>query len=89
MQEILRNTITAEGIIADAITAGSIWTENVNVIGPKGYMSIGNELVSIDPDSLSRTVLSPTGLTITRPDGALYMVNGVPRMDLEVQKHLQ
>ncbi|MDS3908788.1 phage tail protein [Staphylococcus hominis] len=84
-----RTAITAEGIIADAITAGSIWTENVNVIGPNGYMSIiGNELVSIDPDSLSRTVLSPTGLTITRPDGALYMVNGVPRMDLEVQKNL-
>lgn len=84
-----RTAITAEGIVADAITAGSIWTENVNVIGPKGYMSIiGNELVSIDPDSLSRTVLSPTGLNITRPDGALYMVNGVPRMDLEVQKNL-
>lgn len=84
-----RTAITAEGIVADAITAGSIWTENVNVIGPNGYMSIiGNELVSIDPDSLSRTVLSPTGLTITRPDGALYMVNGVPRMDLEVQKNL-
>ena len=83
-----RTAITAEGIIADAITAGSIWTENVNVIGPNGYMSIiGNELVSIDPDSLSRTVLSPTGLTITRPDGALYMVNGVPRMDLEIQKN--
>ncbi|ASN70450.1 putative minor structural protein [uncultured Caudovirales phage] len=83
-----KTAITAEGIIADAITAGSIWTENVNVIGPKGYMSIiGNELVSIDPDSLSRTVLTPTGLTITRPDGALYMVNGVPRMDLEIQKN--
>lgn len=83
-----KTAITAEGIVADAITAGSIWTENVNVIGPKGYMSIiGNELVSIDPDSLSRTVLSPTGLTITRPDGALYMVNGVPRMDLEIQKN--
>ena len=83
-----RTAITAEGMIADAITAGSIWTENVNVIGPNGYMSIiGNELVSIDPDSLSRTVLSPTGLTITRPDGALYMVNGVPRMDLEIQKN--
>lgn len=83
-----KTAITAEGIIADAITAGSIWTENVNVIGPNGYMSIiGNELVSIDPDSLSRTVLSPTGLTITRPDGALYMVNGMPRMDLEVQKN--
>ncbi|WP_053090833.1 phage tail protein [Staphylococcus hominis] len=84
-----KTAITAEGILADAITAGSIWTENVNVFGPNGYMSIiGNELVSIDPDSLSRTVLSPTGLTITRPDGALYMVNGMPRMDLEVQKNL-
>lgn len=83
-----KTAITAEGIIADAITAGSIWTENVNVIGPKGYMSIiGNELMSIDPNSLSRTVLSPTGLNITRPDGAIYMVNGVPVLDLEVQKN--
>ncbi|MDU0567266.1 phage tail protein [Staphylococcus haemolyticus] len=83
-----KTAITAEGIIADAITAGSIWTENVNVIGPNGYMSIiGNELMSIDPNSLSRTVLSPTGLNITRPDGAIYMVNGVPVLDLEVQKN--
>lgn len=83
-----KTAITAEGIVADAITAGSIWTENVNVIGPNGYMSIiGNELMSIDPNSLSRTVLSPTGLNITRPDGAVYMVNGVPVLDLEVQKN--
>lgn len=83
-----KTAITAEGIIADAITAGSIWTENVNVIGPNGYMSIiGNELMSIDPNSLSRTVLSPTGLNITRPDGAIYMVNGIPVLDLEVQKN--
>lgn len=83
-----KTAITAEGIVADAITAGSIWTENVNVIGPNGYMSIiGNELMSIDPNSLSRTVLSPTGLNITRPDGAVYMVNGVPVLDLEIQKN--
>ncbi|PTK82821.1 hypothetical protein BUZ16_08525 [Staphylococcus haemolyticus] len=84
-----RTAITAEGIVADAITAGSIWTENVNVIGTGGYLSIiGNELLSVDPNSLSRTLLQPTGLSITRPDGAVYMVNGVPKMDLEVQKNL-
>lgn len=84
-----RTAITAEGIVADAITAGSIWTENVNVIGTGGYLSIiGNELLTVDPNSLSRTLLQPTGLSITRPDGAVYMVNGVPKMDLEVQKNL-
>ena len=84
-----RTAITAEGIVADAITAGSIWTENVNVIGTGGYLSIiGNELLTVDPNSLSRTLLQPTGLSITRPDGAVYMVNGVPQMDLEVQKNL-
>ncbi|PTF04601.1 hypothetical protein BUY45_03490, partial [Staphylococcus devriesei] len=83
-----RTAITAEGIVADAITAGSIWTENVNVIGTGGYLSIiGNELLTVDPNSLSRTLLQPTGLSITRPDGAVYMVNGVPKMDLEVQKN--
>lgn len=84
-----KTAITAEGIVADAITAGSIWTENVNVIGTGGYLSIiGNELLTVDPNSLSRTLLQPTGLSITRPDGAIYMVNGVPVMDLEVQKNL-
>lgn len=84
-----KTALTAEGIIADAITAGSLWTENVNVIGTGGYLSIiGNELLSVDPNSLSRTLLQPTGLSITRPDGAVYMVNGVPQMDLEVQKNL-
>ncbi|MGY0756744.1 phage tail protein [Staphylococcus haemolyticus] len=84
-----KTALTAEGIIADAITAGSLWTENVNVIGTGGYLSIiGNELLTVDPNSLSRTLLQPTGLSITRPDGAVYMVNGVPKMDLEVQKNL-
>ncbi|PTF04325.1 hypothetical protein BUY45_03980, partial [Staphylococcus devriesei] len=84
-----RTAITAEGIVADAVTTGSIWTENVNVIGTGGYLSIiGNELLTVDPNSLSRTLLQPTGLSITRPDGAVYMVNGVPKMDLEVQKNL-
>ncbi|PTF15158.1 phage tail protein [Staphylococcus devriesei] len=84
-----RTAITAEGIIADAITTGSLWTENVNVIGTGGYLSIiDNELLTVDPNSLSRTLLQPTGLSITRPDGAVYMVNGVPKMDLEVQKNL-
>ncbi|PTF20428.1 hypothetical protein BUY42_00155 [Staphylococcus devriesei] len=83
-----RTAITAEGIVADAVTTGSIWTENVNVIGTGGYLSIiGNELLTVDPNSLSRTLLQPTGLSITRPDGAVYMVNGVPKMDLEIQKN--
>lgn len=81
-----KTALTAEGIVADSITTGVLNTQLVKVIGTKNYFYIdGDMLVAKDPNSKSETTLTPTGLNITRPDGAVYMVNGVPRMSLEVQ----
>ncbi|MEJ7508510.1 tail protein (putative endopeptidase) [Staphylococcus simulans] len=82
-----KNAMTAEGIVANSITTGSLLTENVTIIGRNANMYMnGDQFVSYDPNSLSRTVMKPTGLNITRPDGGVYMVDGVPKLDLDVQR---
>lgn len=82
-----KNAMTAEGIVANSITTGSLLTENVTIIGRNANMYMnGNQFVTYDPNSLSRTVVKPTGLDITRPDGGVYMINGVPKLDLDVQR---
>lgn len=83
-----KNAMTAEGIVANSITTGSLLTENVTIIGRNANMYMnGDQFVSYDPNSLSRTVMKPTGLNITRPDGGVYMVDGMPKMDLEIQQN--
>ena len=79
---------TAEGFVADAITSGSILTQLVTIVGREGYFYIdGDMFMAKDPDSLSKTEINPRGLNITRPDGAVYMQNGLPKMSLEIQKN--
>ncbi|PTJ92057.1 phage tail protein [Staphylococcus simulans] len=83
-----KTALTAEGIVADAITTGHLNTQLVTVVGKEGYFFIdGDMLMAKDPDSLSQTVLNPKGLQITRPDGGVYMVNGIPNVSMEVQKN--
>lgn len=79
---------TAEGFVADAITTGSLLTQLVTIVGREGYFYIdGDVFMAKDPDSLSKTEINPRGLNITRPDGAVYMVNGMPKLSLEIQKN--
>lgn len=83
-----RTAITAEGIVANAITTGSLLTQNVNIIGKDALMYMnGDQFVAYDKNSLSRTVIQPKGITIIRPDGAEYIVDGLLKMDLEIQKN--
>ncbi|UXV43459.1 phage tail protein [Staphylococcus simulans] len=83
-----KTALTAEGIVADSITTGHLNTQLVTVVGKEGYFFIdGDMLMAKDPDSLSQTVLNPKGLQITRPDGGVYMVNGIPNVSMEVQKN--
>ncbi|WMM09759.1 phage tail protein [Staphylococcus simulans] len=82
------NLITAGALNANYIRGGVIDTNLVRIEGTKGYFSIdGDEMLAQDPDSLSQTQITPRGLNITRPDGAVYMQNGMPRMSLEIQKN--
>lgn len=79
---------TAEGFVADAITTGSLLTQLVTIVGREGYFYIdGDVFIAKDPNSLSKTEINPRGLNITRPDGAVYMVNGMPKLSLEIQKN--
>lgn len=83
-----KTALTAEGIVADAITSGSLNTQLVTVVGREGYFYIdGDMLLAQDPNSLSQTILNPRGLQITRPDGGVYMVDGIPNVSMEVQKN--
>ena len=84
-----KTALTAEGIVADAITSGSLNTQLVTVVGREGYFYIdGDMLLAQDPNSLSQTILNPRGLQITRPDGGVYMVDGIPNVSMEVQKSI-
>ncbi len=77
--------MTGEGIVANSITSGQILTHLVRVVGTEGLFYIdGDVLVAKDPNSLSKTVIKPTGIDITRPDGAVSMENGVGKNEMIV-----
>lgn len=83
-----KTALTAEGIVADAITTGSLDTQLVTIVGRENFFYMdGDMLLAKDPNSLQQTVLDPQGLKITRPDGAIYIENGIPRHSLVVQKN--
>lgn len=83
-----KTALTAEGMVADAITTGSLDTQLVTVVGKKDYFYIdGDMLLAKDPNSLQQTTIDPTGLKVTRPDGAVYIVNGIPQPSFNVQKN--
>lgn len=80
--------ITTGALNANYISGGVIDTSLVRIEGTKGYFSIdGDTLLAQDPNSQSQTEISPKGFSITRPDGAVYMQNGVPKMSFDVQSH--
>ncbi len=80
--------ITAGSINANYIRSGVLDTNLVRIEGKKGYFSIdGDTLLAQDPNSKSQTEITPKGMTITRPDGAVYMQNGLLRMSFDVQSH--
>lgn len=81
-----KSAMTAEGMVADAITTGTLSTQNVTIVGKNSniYMT-GEELVAYDPNSKSRTTIKPTGINITRPDGGVFVQNGVPEMSFNIQ----
>ena len=93
-----RLAMTAEGIVADVITAGVIrLTSNLMIESDNGLLTMTGDTLRIqsrnDPNKYSE--ISPTGayfkrgaLSIERPDGALYIENGISKMDLEVQRNV-
>lgn len=81
-----KTAITARGIAADSITSGVIDTNLVTIRGNQNliYMN-GQEIAAVSNNSKSSTYLRPQGLYVTRPDGAVYIQDGVPKMSFDVQ----
>ncbi|PTI97326.1 hypothetical protein BU054_06685 [Staphylococcus simulans] len=81
-----KTALTAEGIVADAITTGTLNTQLVTIVGENSliYMN-GQEIGATSNTTKSQTFIRPRGLYITRPDGAVYMQDGIPSMSFDVQ----
>ena len=89
---------TARGIYADALFAGTLWlTSEMNIESLDGYLNMTGSTIKVvsktDPDRY--TEISPSGayfkrgaVTIERPDGALYVENGVPQFNLTMQRNV-
>lgn len=81
-----KTAITSEGIVADAITTGSLLTSLVNIVGRNALMYMdGDQFVAKSSTDKRKTVISPSGITITRPDGAAWVENGIFKSAMDIQ----
>ncbi|WP_299090325.1 phage tail protein [uncultured Metabacillus sp.] len=91
-----RSAMTWEGIVADAITTGTLYTALVAIMGRNNLMFMdGDQFKAIDANDPNKyTRIAPgeayfakgAGLIIERPDGAKWMENGIPKHDILVQE---
>ena len=92
-----RTIATAEGIYADALFAGTLWlTNEMNIESADGYLNVtGSRFVmrsKTDPESFVE--ITPSGITthgflkIIRPDGAVWLEDGVPKFSLTMQRNV-
>src|SRR5699024_673807 len=88
------NAITYLGINTNLLTAGDIHTNNIRIIGTDSYFYWdGTGLYAIHPNDVDRYVrLRSTGLhiakgaiTIERPDGGVFMLDGIANLNYTVQ----
>lgn len=81
-----KTVATADGIVANSITSGSILTSLVDIVGRNGLMTMnGDEFVAKSNVDNRKTVVSPKGLNVTRPDGAVWIENGMFKSALDIQ----
>lgn len=89
--------ITALGVNTSLLTAGQIFTNNIQIIGENDlFYWDGNGLYAIDPNDANKYVrLNSDGLyiakgafTLERPDGYKVVNNGISSLDYNVSFHL-
>lgn len=89
-----RTAMTGAGIVADVITSGALRTNNATIIGEDNYFFWdGTGLYAIDPNDINKYVrlrsdglhIAKGALTIERPDGAVFLNNGIPNLNYNVQ----
>lgn len=81
-----KTAITSEGIVADTITTGSLLTSLVNIVGRNALMYMdGDQFIAKSNIDKRKTVISPSGISITRPDGATWVENGMFKSAMDIQ----
>lgn len=81
-----KTAITSEGIVADTITTGSLLTSLVNIVGKNALMYMdGDQFIAKSNIDKRKTIISPNGITITRPDGAAWVENGMFKSAMDIQ----
>ncbi|MEQ7806153.1 phage tail protein [Priestia aryabhattai] len=92
--QTFENAITAFGVNTNLLTAGAIHTNNIQIIGTEAYFFWdGNEFLAMDPNDQNKYVKIMPGLIdigggairIRRPDGAYFIVDGIPQYDFTIQ----
>lgn len=92
-----RNAITGAGIVADAITSGTLDTRLLTISGTTGVFTIsGDRLLAVDPNNTNKWVeiapgqvtINGGGLTVNRPDGGVpTIINGMMTMAFGVWRY--
>lgn len=86
--------ITGHGVNTSLLTAGDIHTNNIRIIGQDNYFYWdGNALTAIDRNNPNKRIDLTAGLlsikrgaiSIERPDGAKFIIDGVPNLNYNVQ----
>ncbi|MDX8288829.1 phage tail protein [Metabacillus indicus] len=89
-----QTAMTFEGIVADAITTGTLYAALVRIMGRNGHMFMdGDQFKAIDPSDTEKYVRITPGkitaakgsLEVIRPDDAAWIQNGIVRNSLVVQ----
>lgn len=92
--ESFRQAITYLGINTDLLTAGTIHTNNIKIVGKDNlFYWDGNEFKAVDPNNSNKYVRITSGLLdisegairIKRPDGYTTVNNGMLNTDFNVQ----
>lgn len=87
------NAITADGVVTGMLTAGSIYTNNISIIGEENlFFWDGNYLIAIDPIDSNKWARMKAGEFYTkgafiaeRPDGYKSVMNGILQYDFNIQ----
>lgn len=93
--QTFRNALTGAGLVADVVTAGTINTHLVRIMGTDGIFVIdGDELYAVDPNNPDANYtkigagyaeFSGEGVRFIRPDGYVWVENGISRFNIDIQ----
>lgn len=95
--QTFKTALTGDGFVADAMTSGTLNTAFVRIQGATGNIFMtGDQFKSVDANNANKYVEIVPGkitaaggsMNIVRPDGAVFMQNGLANLNYNVQPML-